>query len=169
MLQDRWDPAVAVDLVAAERASYTLAATTFLQDLVEESARRGARLDTLRCFGCGGAPVPPALVAAADQQGIRVLRLYGSTEVLVGTWNRPDTPLEQRMDTDGIAMTDVEVEIRHDDGDAVRAGRARRDLRARSEHVRRLLRRPGAHGRDVRRRRVGTQRRPRGRGRRTGT
>src|SRR5581483_2776729 len=116
VLQDRWDPAVAVDLVAAERASYTLAATTFLQDLVEESARRGARLESLRCFGCGGAPVPPALVAAADAQGIRVLRLYGSTEVLVATWNRPDAPLTQRMDTAGTPMSDVQVEIRDDDG-----------------------------------------------------
>jgi acyl-CoA synthetase (AMP-forming)/AMP-acid ligase II len=116
VLQDRWDPAVAVDLVAAERASYTLAATTFLQDLVEESARRGARLESLRCFGCGGAPVPPALVAAADARGIGVLRLYGSTEVLVATWNRPDAPLPQRMDTDGTPMSDVDVEIRDDDG-----------------------------------------------------
>jgi acyl-CoA synthetase (AMP-forming)/AMP-acid ligase II len=116
VLQDRWDPAVAVDLVAAERASYTLAATTFLQDLVEETTRRGARLESLRCFGCGGAPVPPALVAAADAQGIRVLRLYGSTEVLVATWNRPDAPLDERMDTDGTPTSDVDVEIRDDDG-----------------------------------------------------
>jgi non-ribosomal peptide synthetase component E (peptide arylation enzyme) len=44
------------------------------------------------------------------------LRLYGSTEVLVGTWNRPDAPLAQRMDTDGTPMSDVDVEIRDDDG-----------------------------------------------------
>ena len=73
-----------------ERCSYTLAATTFLRELVAESARRGARLDVLRCFGCGGAPVPPALVEEAATQGIRALRLYGSTEALVATWNRPD-------------------------------------------------------------------------------
>jgi acyl-coenzyme A synthetase/AMP-(fatty) acid ligase len=60
VLQDRWDAAVAADLVQRQRCSYTLAATTFLRELVAESARRGARLDVLRCFGCGGAPVPPA-------------------------------------------------------------------------------------------------------------
>ena len=90
VLQDRWDPAVAVDLVRRERCSYTLAATTFLRELVEESARRGDRVDSLRCFGCGGAPVPPALVEEAEAHGVQVLRLYGSTEVLVATWNRPD-------------------------------------------------------------------------------
>ena len=43
VLQDRWDAAAAADLVQRERCSYTLAATTFLRELVAESARRGAR------------------------------------------------------------------------------------------------------------------------------
>jgi len=112
VLQDRWDPAVAVDVIARERCSYTLAATTFLRELVAESVRRGVRVDSLRCFGCGGAPVPPALVEEADAHGVRVLRLYGSTEALVATWNRPDAPRAARVNTDGTPMTGVEVELR---------------------------------------------------------
>ena len=112
VLQDRWDAAVAVDLVRRERCSYTLAATTFLRELVEESVRRAAPLDSLRCFGCGGAPVPPALVEEAEAHGVQVLRLYGSTEVLVATWNRPGAPREARVYTDGRAMSGVEVELR---------------------------------------------------------
>jgi non-ribosomal peptide synthetase component E (peptide arylation enzyme) len=122
VLQDQWDGAAAVELVQRERCSYTLAATTFLQDLTEQSRRAGVRLDSLRCFGCGGAPVPPALVDAAAEQGIQCLRLYGSTEVLVGTWNRPDSPIEKRRDTDGIAMSHVEVAIVDDDGQPVAPG-----------------------------------------------
>ena len=111
VLQDRWDPAVAVDLVRRERCSYTLAATTFLQELVAESARRSAAPSTrLRCFGCGGAPVPPALVEEGEAHGVQVLRLYGSTEVLVATWNRPDAPCEHACNTDGRAMSGVEVD-----------------------------------------------------------
>jgi acyl-CoA synthetase (AMP-forming)/AMP-acid ligase II len=41
-----------------------------------------------------------------------VLRLYGSTEALVATWNRPDTPLPTRVHTDGAPMTGVDVELR---------------------------------------------------------
>ena len=67
----------------ASGARYTLAATTFLQDLVAAAERLDVHLDTLRCFGCGGAPVPADLVRAAETRGIGVLRLYGSTEVLV--------------------------------------------------------------------------------------
>jgi acyl-CoA synthetase (AMP-forming)/AMP-acid ligase II len=116
VLQDRWDAATAIGLIEAEGCSYTLAATTFLQDLVEEAVRTDVTLPSLRCFGCGGSPVPPDLVAAALDRGITVLRLYGSTEVLVATWNRPATPLDQRLHSDGRAMTHVEVEIRTEDG-----------------------------------------------------
>ena len=116
VLQDRWDPAEAARLVAAEGCTYTLAATTFLQDLV----RLGRPLPSLRYFGCGGAPVPPDLVRAAAGLGIGVLRLYGSTEVLVGTWNRPDSPEEKKTGTDGRAMSHVELDL--DDGELLVRG-----------------------------------------------
>jgi non-ribosomal peptide synthetase component E (peptide arylation enzyme) len=45
-----------------------------------------------------------------------VLRLYGSTEVLVGTWNRPESLPDRQDTTDGIAMSDVEIEVRGEDG-----------------------------------------------------
>jgi acyl-CoA synthetase (AMP-forming)/AMP-acid ligase II len=116
VLQDRWDPAVAVDLLRAWGGSYTLAATTFLSDLVRECESRDIRLPQLREFGCGGAPVPPELVRRADAVGIQVLRLYGSTEVLCATWNRPGDSLERRADTDGLALSHTEIDIRDDDG-----------------------------------------------------
>jgi acyl-coenzyme A synthetase/AMP-(fatty) acid ligase len=122
VLQDQWNAATACDLVAAENCSYTLAATTFLKDMVEEAARRGVQLTSMQRFGCGGAPVPPELVEAALAQGVQVLRLYGSTEVLVGTWNRPGAPLEQRKHTDGAAMSQVELELRDDDDNPVALG-----------------------------------------------
>ena len=56
VLQDVWDPAEAVELIRRERCTYTLAATTFLQDVVAHAASSGIRLDTMRYFGCGGVP-----------------------------------------------------------------------------------------------------------------
>jgi acyl-CoA synthetase (AMP-forming)/AMP-acid ligase II len=114
VLQDRWSPAVAYDLVTATGATYTLASTTFLQDLVGEAELRGGTLPTLQRFGCGGAPVPPELVRRARARSIGVLRLYGSTEVLVATWNRPWSPEDKKDSTDGTAMTGVDVEVRGD-------------------------------------------------------
>jgi non-ribosomal peptide synthetase component E (peptide arylation enzyme) len=122
VLQDRWDPEVAMRLILEHGCSYTLAATTFLQDLAETARRHGVRLDSMRIFGCGGAPVPPALVDAAAEQGITCLRLYGSTEVLVATWNRPWSTARQRRDTDGTAMSHVEVAVVDDDGHVLPPG-----------------------------------------------
>jgi acyl-CoA synthetase (AMP-forming)/AMP-acid ligase II len=66
--------------------------------------------------------VPPELVRRAAARGITVLRLYGSTEVLVATWNRPTSPMVKRTETDGLALTDVEVEVRDESGSPCAAG-----------------------------------------------
>jgi acyl-coenzyme A synthetase/AMP-(fatty) acid ligase len=116
VLQDQWNASDAIDLVQRFGPSYTLAATTFLRDLVEECERTGIRLPQLRHFGCGGAPVPPELVERAEAAGICVLRLYGSTEVLCATWNRPTDPLDKRKHTDGRALSHTEIDIRDEDG-----------------------------------------------------
>ena len=121
VLQDGWDADAAQRLIRAEGCSYTLAATTFLQDLVAAVEGSGAPLP-FRCFGCGGAPVPPELVERALRVGIQALRLYGSTEVLVAAWNRTDSPAHQRMHTDGRALSAVELELRGADGLAVADG-----------------------------------------------
>ncbi len=122
VLQDIWDPFEAIRLVREEGCTYTLAATTFLQDLVNACSASSTTLPMLGRFGCGGAPVPAELVERADALGIGVLRLYGSTEVLSATWNRPDSPLAKRMHTDGLPLSNYSVEIRDESGVALAAG-----------------------------------------------
>jgi non-ribosomal peptide synthetase component E (peptide arylation enzyme) len=122
VLQDRWDGDTAVQLISTHGCSYTMAATTFLREVTESAVRLGVTLPGLRYFGCGGAPVPPALVDAAQAEGMDVLRLYGSTEVLVGSWNRPGSTPEQKRHTDGTAMSHIEMEVRDEDGQTVAAG-----------------------------------------------
>jgi acyl-CoA synthetase (AMP-forming)/AMP-acid ligase II len=119
VLQDRWDGVEAADLIEANACSYTLAATTFVRDLVDACKKRSGDLSSMRLLGSGGAPVPPELVREAAHQGITVLRLYGSTEVLVGTWNRPESPLDKRTETDGIPVDGVEVVTRDASGSEV--------------------------------------------------
>ena len=119
VLQDRWSAEEAARLVERFGCSYTLAATTFLSDLVEYAAASGCDVSSLRHFGSGGAPVPPPLVEAAAAVGIDVLRLYGSTELLCATWNRPESPAEKKAMTDGRSLDGVEIDVR-DDGRSVR-------------------------------------------------
>jgi len=112
VLQDRWDADRAAELVERERCSYTLAATTFLTDLIAGAGRSERDLSSLTRFGCGGAPVPPEIVRAGADAGINVLRIYGLTEALVVSWNRPSSPLDKRMHTDGLALPEVELDVR---------------------------------------------------------
>jgi acyl-CoA synthetase (AMP-forming)/AMP-acid ligase II len=116
VLQDRWDASSAIDLIDRYGCSFTLAATTFLEDLVDACERGDIQLPQMTHFGCGGAPVPARLVQRAEAVGVGVLRLYGSTEVLCGTWNRPDSPLVKRVTTDGPALSHTEFELRDEAG-----------------------------------------------------
>jgi acyl-CoA synthetase (AMP-forming)/AMP-acid ligase II len=122
VLQDAWDADRAVELIERERCSYTLAATTFLTDLIAAAARSGRDVSSLTRFGCGGAPVPAEVVRAGADAGINVLRIYGLTEALVVSWNRPGSTLEQRMHTDGPALPEVELAVWDGDDGPVPAG-----------------------------------------------
>lgn len=116
VLQDRWVPERAAALIERHRCSYTLAAPTFLTDLLRAGRRDGRDLSSMRYFGCGGATVPAQLVRDAATQGVRVLRIYGSTEGLIISWNQPDSPAQKREATDGLPPADTQVAIWDDDG-----------------------------------------------------
>ena len=122
VLQDVWDPAVAVRLINREHATFTLAATTFLQDLLDQADRDGAALPSLQLFGCGGASIPGELVQRAAKHEIRVLRLYGSTELLAATWHRPNASIDELVAFDGMIMPHVQLRIMTDGGAAARDG-----------------------------------------------
>jgi acyl-CoA synthetase (AMP-forming)/AMP-acid ligase II len=119
ILQDRWDAVEAIRLVERYRPTHTLLSTTFLSDLVRTVGSGPGDVSSLGLFGCGGATVPPELVARASEVGIRCLRLYGATEFLVATWNRPTSPMALRATTDGCPLPGVTVEVRDQNGDPV--------------------------------------------------
>ena len=123
VLQDRWDPAVAYDLVDREGATYTLASTTFLQDLVSEAEVRGGLLGSLTPFRlrrrAGPArPRPPG----------RPPRHRRAPPVRLDRGPRGDVePAGQRarrraVDTDGPALSGIEVEVRDEAGEPCAAG-----------------------------------------------
>jgi acyl-coenzyme A synthetase/AMP-(fatty) acid ligase len=116
VLQDQWSATEAVRLISGFGCTYTVAATTFLSDVVR-AAGAGTDISCMRLFSSGGAAVPATLVEQAAEAGVTVLRLYGSTEILIGTWNRPDSPLAKRIETDGVPFDDVQLQVRGDDGE----------------------------------------------------
>jgi acyl-CoA synthetase len=99
----------AVDQMIASRASWTMGATPFLNDVVESMEQSGKRLPDLRYFLCGGAPIPEVIVRRAQQVGVRVLSIYGSTESPPHTVTWPGDPIEAAWQADGRALPGIEV------------------------------------------------------------
>lgn len=124
VLMDRWNAADAAELIQKHGATFTIGATPFLQELVQEVEKTGASLATFRFFGCGGAPVPPELVHRAYKAlpNTVVCRVYGSTEaptVSFGVASRDEEALA--ASTDG-KIVGHDVRIVDDVGDPVPDG-----------------------------------------------
>jgi len=122
VLQEQWEPGLAIEMMSRERASFTAAAPPFLHDLVHHPlAVRG--LASLRVFLCGGAFVSEPLLRAAHAAWPSTLTtaLWGMTEG-IGTACRAGSPLVKRFTTDGRPFPGTEVRIAAPDGTAAPAG-----------------------------------------------
>jgi cyclohexanecarboxylate-CoA ligase len=101
VLQSRWDPKEARRLIEGNQCKVTVAATPFLRGLLDEYQELSSR-SSLEVFICGGADIPPQLIAeASDVLGTKVVRAYGLTEMPTVTCGGPTDPREISRDTDG--------------------------------------------------------------------
>jgi acyl-CoA synthetase (AMP-forming)/AMP-acid ligase II len=118
VMQDRWDPGVGAHLIERFGCTYSAATPTFLRDMLD-APHASRNLTTLRLFATGGTPVAPDLVESAAARGVTVLRLFGATETLVATCNRPESSWTQRLHTDGPPLEGVTIQTRDDAGSEV--------------------------------------------------
>ena len=112
VLQDIWNPGKAVDLIAAEGVTFTMASTPFLSDLTDEAAKRPADVRSLRTFLSAGAPIPRALVRrAAEHLGANIISAWGMTENgAVTTTKIGDLP-EKTFETDGCPLEGLAIRV----------------------------------------------------------
>lgn len=83
VLQDSWNPHRALELVDRHHCAITVAATPFLKDLVDaEWQSHTPKLNGMRVFLCGGAPIPPSLIEQAQNQmpGTRIGSIWALSE-----------------------------------------------------------------------------------------
>ena len=117
VLQDRWDPETALNLVARHRAAFTAAATPFLLDLANAPWRgREPKLAPLKSFLCGGAQVPPALIRRCRTEfpNTFVTPLWGMTEGGLTTCVADSTD-DQLETTVGVGLPGLELRTLSDD------------------------------------------------------
>lgn len=124
ILQDLWDPEVALRQIQDERASFMLFATPFLQGLMGLPQLAAADLSCVRYVVCGGADVPDLLMERAEKTIGPVVRMYGSSEVpSMTSTTRSDSPAA-RTGTDGRWMLPTSAHLVDAEGN-----RAERDAR----------------------------------------
>ena len=129
VLQDRWDPARALEAVAAHGCRFTAAATPFLKDLVDApwpaagAAARGPKLAPLSWFLCGGAQVPPSLMEQAESEfpNSRVTVLWGMTEGGLTTCTA-ESPREKVLTTAGVGLPGLELRTFDERGEETSPG-----------------------------------------------
>jgi cyclohexanecarboxylate-CoA ligase len=123
VLPDIWAPRKAVELIRAERVSFTMASTPFLTDLAHAVAESGDPVPTLRAFLCAGAPIPGPLVEQAQKAlGAKVISAWGMTENGGVTTTLLEDADERAINTDGLPLPGIEVRVRDADGTVLAAG-----------------------------------------------
>jgi len=124
VLQDVWDPARFVELVAEHGITYTSAATPFLHDTLNAPNLTEHDVSSLTRFCCMGAPIPRAIVREARRKlpGTVVLGGWGQTENGLVTLGVPGDPDDKLIDTDGYPWPGMQLRVLGFDGDLAPAG-----------------------------------------------
>jgi cyclohexanecarboxylate-CoA ligase len=117
VLQDIWNPDVAVSLIRQKKCTFTMASTPFLSDLSNAVKETGGKVPSLRIFLCAGAPIPGALVEQAKQSlGAKIVSAWGMTENGAVTTTLLEDPDERSINTDGCPLPGMEVRVVDADG-----------------------------------------------------
>ncbi len=122
VLQQRFIVDQAIKLMQEEGCTFSMGATTFIYDILNELERTGEEIPTMRFYLCGGAPVPGSMVHRAWKHGLRLCEVYGSTESTPHVYVRPEEALELNGTTSGRPAVGVEVRVIGPDGKEVAPG-----------------------------------------------
>ncbi|MBI2162463.1 MAG: AMP-binding protein [Candidatus Rokubacteria bacterium] len=118
---DVWNAAAAARLIEAERVTFTMGATPFLQDLAGVPARHD--LSSLRLFISAGAPIPRPLVRDARARlGCAISPGWGMTENGLVTCTALDEREEKLFTTDGYPLRGMQLRVVDGDGREVATG-----------------------------------------------
>jgi len=119
---DKWDPALALELVQEYGLNAGTLVPFHLMTLLEAMEAADCVNLGLNDVLCGSAAVPKDLVEAADMRGIAACRGYGSTEHPTVSRSEPKDTLAERSQSDGKLLSGITVRVVDDDGNDVAPG-----------------------------------------------
>jgi acyl-CoA synthetase (AMP-forming)/AMP-acid ligase II len=123
-IMERWEPREGLARIAKFRCTAAVAATTFLQMLLNAYDPDVHDASSMRFWTCAGSPIPGAFVRKAMTRlpDMRVLSLYGRTENITTTMCTFDDDPGRSVTSDGRALPCQEVRIVDGQGDEVPRG-----------------------------------------------
>jgi acyl-CoA synthetase len=121
-LTDVWNADKVLAAMLATDVSAGSGATVFLLSLVDHPDFTAAHAAKMEWVGLGSAPVPVAVAERVEALGIKVSRVYGSTEHPSTTGSSPAAPRDKRNGTDGHALAGVELRLVDEQGRDVGLG-----------------------------------------------
>ncbi|MDR5653763.1 cyclohexanecarboxylate-CoA ligase [Ruixingdingia sedimenti] len=123
IVMDNWDKAQAARVIETDRVSFTMASTPFLMDLSTAVEEGGTDPSSLRVFLCAGTAIPGPVVERAQRiLGAKVISAWGMTENGAVTLVLPTDPDERSVNSDGVPLPGIELQIRGKDGQPLPAG-----------------------------------------------
>ena len=123
VLMDGWDKTQAAKTLEADRVTWTMASTPFLMDLTSAVVENGVDPSSLRVFLCAGTAIPGPVVERAQQVlGTKVISAWGMTENGAVTTVRMTDPAERSVNSDGVPLPGMELEVRDQTGARAAAG-----------------------------------------------
>lgn len=149
VLQDIWEPKKAIELIRAEKVTFTMASTPFLTDLAKGVAEDDQGVPTLRTFLCAGAPIPGPLVENARKAlGAKIVSAWGMTENGAVTLIKLDDDDERAFNTSGCPLPGTEIRVVDANGSPLRDGEEGRLLVKSCSNFGGYLRRPHLNATD---------------------
>lgn len=110
ILQESWEPRLALAALGEWQGTFVQAATPFLADLVQAVEESESAPRSLRLFVATGTTVPRALAARARRVlHADVCGAFGTTEGCLATLGSPADPPEKACGTDGRPLPGIQV------------------------------------------------------------
>lgn len=124
VLVELFEPGLVLELMETYRASGMLGVPTMLIAMLEHPTFEERDLSSVQCISSGGSTVPAALVRRLeDALGAPFVIVFGQTECSpVACMTLPSDSLEDKADTLGLPMPNVEVKIIDESGEIAAIG-----------------------------------------------
>ncbi|CNL22036.1 yersiniabactin siderophore biosynthetic protein [Yersinia frederiksenii] len=111
VLLDIFSPQACLTLLEREKCTCVMGATPFVYDLLCTVQQQPYDLSSLRFFLCGGTTIPKQITRDCLHVGIKLLSVYGATESSPHAVVKLDDPLSRVVNTDGVAVSGVEIKV----------------------------------------------------------